>query len=246
MPNILIVDQLEQTGILMKSLLSRYYGVSLSEDFSEAMRKIETALFDIVIIELERRNADVETFIKEAKELLPELPIIGLTAHEENLQELSAVNMIARPFRSAALMQAIQNGLSVYNTNPVSYHRAMTYTAEITQSEDKSLSPLKCSITDLSLKGMMVEPAFTFPARTQQENEKIQFQQFFKTLCANGRISSKPVRTNILIKEQEPIKIEARIAFVDNSSLSIFRRAGLSFRETDAQKNRILELMKTA
>jgi len=248
MPNILIVDQLQETGALMKSLLSNYYGVSLSENTSEAIKKIETALFDVVIMELERLNSDSEKFIKETKEMLPQLPIIILSEHQDNLQSIDCLKLMRRPFRCAALMESIAEGLSRYNTGTdvSTHHRSITYNAEIFPNDNKSLTPLKCSIIDLSLMGMMIEPLIVFAGRSQ-ENEKTQFQTFFKTLCpdvTSGRIYSKPLHTNILIKEQEPLGLDARLAFVENSPDDVFKRAGLSFNDSSQQKNRLMELLK--
>ena len=88
MPNILIVDQLQQTGALMKSMLNNYYGVSLSDDFSEAMKKLETALFDMVVMEVERLNSDTEKFLNQTKEILPNLPILIMTEHQDNFKAI--------------------------------------------------------------------------------------------------------------------------------------------------------------
>ncbi|MFH0888463.1 MAG: hypothetical protein V1871_04575 [Planctomycetota bacterium] len=264
MANILIVDTLQETGSLMKSLLSNYYGVSLSENTSDAIKKIETALFDVVIMELEKLNPDAEKFIKETKEMLPQLPIIimsdhevtavrdaskgkALSEHQDNLQSLDCLKVMRRPFRCTALMESIADGLLKYNIGSEvnAHHRSMAYNVEISQNNNKTLIPLKCSIIDLSLKGMMIEPLTVFAGRSQ-ETEKNQFQSFFKTLCPEGRIYSKPLHTNILIKEQESIGLDASIAFVENSPGDIFNRAGLSFNDSNQQNNRLMELLKQA
>jgi hypothetical protein len=142
-------------------------------------------------------------------------------------------------------MESITEGLFRYNTTTEvsTHHRSITYNVEIFQNDNKSLTPLKCSIIDLSLMGMMIEPLMVFAGRSQ-ENEKTQFQSFFKTLCPEGRIYSKPLHTNILIKEQESIGLDARIAFIENNPDDIFKRAGLSFSDSNPQKNRLMELLK--
>lgn len=255
MANILIVDQLQETGALMKSLLSNYYGVSLSENTSDAIKKIETALFDVVIMKLERLNSDAEKFMKETKEMSPQLPIIIMSEHQDNLQSIDCFKVMRLPFRCAALMESIAEGLFRYNTSTEvsTRHRYITYNVEISQNDNKTLIPLKCSIIDLSLMGMMIEPLIVFAGRSQ-ESEETQFQSFFKTLCPGGRIYSKPLQTNILIKEQEPIGLNARIAFVENRPDDAFKRAGLSFNDSNTsdrmtsragqQKNRLMELLK--
>lgn len=245
MPNILIVDQLQQTGALMKSMLNNYYGVSLSDDFSEAMKKLETALFDLVVMEVERLNSDTQNFLRQAKEILPNLPVLILTEHQDNLQSIQSVKMIPRPFRCASLMGTIYEALSIPDTNTesVTFHRALTYTVEISASARAAGSGLKCSLTDLSRQGFMVEPAVPSPGRSA-ENDKVEFQNFFKTICPEGRVTSKPLHTNIIIKEQEPISLNSRIAFVEKGADEIFKRAGLSFVESDKQNTRLLELLK--
>ncbi|HLD35267.1 MAG TPA: hypothetical protein VJC37_00965 [Planctomycetota bacterium] len=246
MPNILIVDQLQQTGALMKSMLNNYYGVSLSEDFPEAMKKLETALFDLVLMEVERLNADTEKFLKQAKELLPNLPVLILTEHQESLQSIQSVKMIARPFRCASLMSTIYDSLSAQdttNTESVTFHRALTYTVEISASARATECGLKCSLTDLSHQGFMVEPAIPGPGRSA-ENDRTEFQNFFKTICPEGRIHSKPLYANIIIKEQEPIALNSRMAFVERGADDVFKRAGLSFLEPSKQNNRLMELLK--
>lgn len=246
MPNILIVDQLQQTGALMKSMLNNYYGVSLSDDFSGAMKKLETALFDLVVMEVERLNSDTEKFIKQAKEILPNLPVLILTEHQDNLQSIQSVKMISRPFRCASLMGTIYDALSMPNAataDNVTFHRALTYVVEIGNSERNSNGGLKCSLTDLSMQGFMVEPVIPSPGRSA-ENDKAEFQNFFKVVCPEGRISSKPLHANILIKEQEPIKLSSRIAFVEKGPDEVFKRAGLSFVESNKQNTRLLELLK--
>ena len=246
MPNILIVDQLQQTGALMKSMLSNYYGVSLSEDFPEAMKKLETALFDLVVMEVERLNSDTEKFLKQAKEILPNLPVLILTEHQDNLQSIQPVKMIPRPFRCASLMGTVYDVLAAQNTTnteSVTYHRALTYTVDISASARASEGGLKCSLTDLSQQGFMVEPAIPGPGRSA-ENDRAEFQNFFKTICPEGRIHSKPLHANIIIKEQEPIALSSRVAFVERGADESFKRAGLSFIEPSRQNSRLLELLK--
>jgi len=245
MPNILIVDQLQQTGALMKSMLNNYYGVSLSDDFSEAMKKLETALFDLVVMEVERLNSDTQNFLKQAKEILPNLPVLILTEHQDNLQSIQSVKMIPRPFRCASLMGTVYEALSTPDTNTesVTFHRALTYTIEISASARAVGSGLKCSLTDLSRQGFMVEPAVPSPGRSA-ENDRAEFQNFFKGICPEGRVTSKPLHASIIIKEQEPISLNSRIAFVERGADEIFKRAGLSFVESDKQNTRLLELLK--
>ncbi|MEW6026922.1 MAG: hypothetical protein AB1599_06485 [Planctomycetota bacterium] len=263
MPNILIVDQLQQTGALMKSMLSNYYGVSLSEDFSGAMKKLETALFDMVVMEVERLNQDTQEFLKGAKGILPNLPILILTEHQDSLQSIQnarpahkpgekcddpnsgvmcGVTMIPRPFRCASLMGTIYDALSAPNAESVTFHKALTYTVAISASARSAESGLKCSLTDLSNHGFMVEPAMPAPGRSA-DNDKAEFQNFFRGICPEGKVSSKPLYTNIIIKEQEPIAFNSRIAFVERGADEIFKRAGLSFVESK-QDQRLLQLLK--
>ena len=246
MPNILIVDQLQQTGALMKSMLNNYYGVSLSDDFSEAMKKLETALFDMVVMEVERLNSDTEKFLNQTKEILPNLPILIMTEHQDNFQAIKSVKMIARPFRCANLMSTIYDTLSAQesvSTESVTFHRALTYTVEISASARASENGLKCSLTDLSHQGFMVEPAIPGPGRSA-ENDRTEFQNFFKTICPEGRIHSKPLYANIIIKEQEPIAFNSRVAFVERGADELFKKAGLSFLKSNKQNPRLLELLK--
>lgn len=246
MPNILIVDQLEQTGALIKSVLNNYYGVSLSADFPGAMKNLETALFDLVLMEAERLNADTEKFIRQAKEFLPNLPVLILTEHEESFKGLSAVRMISRPFRCANLMSAVYEALCASESGAAesaTYHRALTYLVEMSASERNAEGGLKCSLTDLSRQGFMVEPAAPSPGRSAQ-NDKAEFQRFFKSICPEGRVSSKPLYARILMKEQEPIKINSRIAFVEQGPDDVFKRAGMSFIDAARQDVRLLEFLK--
>ena len=146
------------------------------------------------------------------------------------------------------------------NTESIIYHRVLTYTVEISASEHRSdrdserrsagglkcslARSLRCSLTDLSHQGFMVEPAIPFPGRSA-ENDRAEFQNFFKTICPEGRIHSKPLHTSIIIKEQEPIALSSRVAFVEKGADESFKRAGLNFADSDKQqKNRLVELLK--
>jgi CheY-like chemotaxis protein len=239
------MDALQETGALIKSMLGNYYGVSLSDDFASATRKIETALFDVVVMELERVNSDVKEFITKTKELLPNLPIIIISEHQDNLQSLGCFKIVPRPFRFANMMQAISEGIVVSQMDKTAtYHRSITYQVEISQKVSKVMEILKATLTDLSTCGMLVEPLVVFPGRSQ-DNEKKQFQDFFRTLCPEGRVVSKPLQTRIILKE-EPLCLETRLAFIENTADDIYKKAGLRFQDNCLSNNRLMEILKSA
>ncbi|MDI6732667.1 MAG: response regulator [Planctomycetota bacterium] len=248
MQNILIVDHLQETGVLIKSILSSYYGTSLSEDFSDAVKKIETGLFDLVIMEVERLNSDTGKFVERVRNLIPQFPIIVISGKAEDLHSLNNVEFLTRPFRCVNLMESIYKAISSLHTQSGetnTCHYSITYSVEISMAEQKSSSVLKCSLVDLSLKGFLAEPLLPLPCRSAGNN-RVEFQDFFKTLCPESRLPSKPLYTHILLKEQEPLTLSSHLAFIERRADDTAKKAGFSFTDPDEIKNKLLELLGTS
>lgn len=225
MPNILVVDGADQSCALVKSvLMGQDYGVSVSTTYEDALNKLETGLFDLVCLDTEDKS--YAKFLKSAREVWADLPIIALT--ENPLPEIKEVfRCIPKPLSLSLFTRTVREGIEQLNTlGQKPSHRRLNLPAELSAGKEN----IKCRLTELSLKGAWVEPD-----GTPTEPFTNFFQKKVEKIIASFRK-----------KEEEFIKIITRLAFTELSPDTQLKRAGLIFPTLTPQETQLLEGLITA
>ncbi|MBI4711841.1 MAG: response regulator transcription factor [Planctomycetes bacterium] len=219
MPNVLIVDPADNSGAILKGFINTCYGASVSGDLTEALHKIETALFDAVVIDISGSAGAALKFISQARKILPALPIIGITDAKEPAGAITKT--INHPVRAITIIRSLRDALK---TDAETYHRELSATANISAGRGSDAA-IRCSLTDLSLKGIIVEPGQPIPCKDNQKEEEL-FQSFFRKQWADKKSNLLAV---IPIKGSNEVKLNGRIAFVEQDAAESIRRVGLGF-----------------
>ncbi|MFH1228338.1 MAG: hypothetical protein V1701_10625 [Planctomycetota bacterium] len=238
MPNVLIIDAAQDSGILLKGILNNYYGVSISESYSEAINKIETALFDAVVIDAPKVNPETSKLISDIKKLIPHLPIIGVPDNESSLEEFAQV--INHPINAIKFLKIVHDGIN-QNQNGKSLHRELSYTTEI-YAGSNAAEAIKCRLVNLSLNGMLVEN-FVPAIGGDIKKERVKFNSFFSTLVGNKK---NKFTASLSIKQDNPAKFMAHIAFIDREPNDSIRNIGFGFDNLKQDERQILENLLSA
>jgi CheY-like chemotaxis protein len=222
MLNILVVDPNGDYGSLVKGvLMSKHFGVSVSMELSEAQDKINTGLFDIICVDTDSPKAN--SFINEASILVPDAPIITLSEKADALK--TVFRNITKPISLADLIKAVREGTTRLDDMKYAFaHKGLVLPAELAAGKEQ----IKCRITELGVKGALVEP---FEAAAEPLK---QFAQFFTQKL-------KKFTTSLLNKDQTILKVTANLAYTEQSPDLNIRRAGLVFQAISADERKILE-----
>jgi CheY-like chemotaxis protein len=110
---VLVVDDNEELRGLLQQILSKSYRVSTAEDGYAALTKIvqDKERFDVVVTDLKMPNVNGIALMQSLPEGLPVIVISGFLQREEfrrALKELSPFAVFEKPFKTAALKEAIQ------------------------------------------------------------------------------------------------------------------------------------------
>ncbi|MCF8049777.1 MAG: response regulator [Desulfobacterales bacterium] len=112
--HVLLVDDEEDFLDIMKERLSaRGMEVSTETSAEKALKRIESELFDALILDLKMPGIDGLEALKRAKKLRPELQVILLTGHasiEKGVEaiKLGAMDFVEKPADLEALSEKIK------------------------------------------------------------------------------------------------------------------------------------------
>ncbi len=112
--HVLLVDDEEDFLDIMKERLSaRGMEVSTETSAERALKRIESELFDALILDLKMPGIDGMEALKRAKKLRPELQVILLTGHasvEKGVEaiKLGAMDFVEKPADLEALSEKIK------------------------------------------------------------------------------------------------------------------------------------------
>ena len=120
MANILIVDLLEESAYLLRSLLrGRGHAVSIAIAAAEAQAKLETGLFDTLVMDLCEVNKERIAIGRFANDTLPGLPLVALTTQKEEakIEGIELFGKLYRPIQGARVNdvcdRAVRHALSL-------------------------------------------------------------------------------------------------------------------------------------
>lgn len=112
--NVLLVEDDETIGrSLAQALESQGYAVTLAPDGAAARTAFRTASPDLVVLDLGLPDVDGVDLCREFGAMLPDLPILVLTARHEEADivvslDAGAVDYVTKPFRLAELLARIR------------------------------------------------------------------------------------------------------------------------------------------
>lgn len=218
MSNVLIVDPADNSGAMLKGFINNCYAASISSDLDEALSKVETTLFDAVVINLNGSAGAAQKFINQARKILPALPVIGITDDKEP----SGIKVVNHPVRAITIIRSLNDALKA---GAETYHRELLATANISAGSAKRDEAIRCSLTDVSLKAIIVEPGQPIPCKDNQKEEEL-FQSFFRKHWADKKSTLLAV---IPLKGSNEVKLNGRIAFVEQDAAESIRRVSLGF-----------------
>jgi DNA-binding NtrC family response regulator len=109
---LLVDDEMEFLELMEERLTARGIEVATSSSAEEALKKIETDLFDAVILDLQMPGIDGLEALKQIKERRPEIQVILLTGHatvEKGVEaiKLGAMDFVEKPANLEALEEKI-------------------------------------------------------------------------------------------------------------------------------------------
>lgn len=110
---LLVDDEQDFLDIMKERLSSRGMEVSTETSPEEALKRIESELFDALILDLQMPGIDGLEALKRAKKLRPELQVILLTGHasiEKGVEaiKLGAMDFVEKPADLEALSEKIK------------------------------------------------------------------------------------------------------------------------------------------
>ncbi|MCX6538965.1 MAG: response regulator [Acidobacteria bacterium] len=116
-PRVLVVDDEAAIRELMtKTLALAEYEVEEAPDGRAALGLIRTSAFDLLITDLKMPGMDGLALIRDARRLVPTLPVIIMTAFSTEASAIEAANLgvagyLTKPFRIARILGTIAKAL---------------------------------------------------------------------------------------------------------------------------------------
>lgn len=241
MKNVLVVDPTDSCANLLRSILiGKDYGVSLVSRYKDAMRRIETGLFDVVFLTIEKDQKE-DRFVHEALKLIPPLPIIAVSDEGVGLasdpsKQSDFFSHIRRPINIRKVISVVDSAIKELLSNIEDRREYVRKTIDMLVRVSWKKKSLTCKATNLSLGGVQVEP---------QERASKQLKEFFKFFELKG-IEKKPGR--VYFEKEKELKLKYNIAYKDFSPSGKLRHVGLSFADVKEKVKEILmkKLLKVA
>ncbi|MDT0678434.1 sigma-54-dependent transcriptional regulator [Autumnicola musiva] len=138
MTKILLVEDDVAFGTMLKTfLVKRNYNVELVFSASEALKKISSLKFDMVITDVRLPDQSGLDILKEAKSVNFSTQVIVMTSYAEismavKAMKFGAFDYVSKPFRPESILQTIENALS---TSAVQQEEALEDHVEQPKSE---------------------------------------------------------------------------------------------------------------
>jgi DNA-binding NtrC family response regulator len=114
MNKILVVDDEESVREVLKSMIEAGgYGADTAVDGEDGLEKIKAENYSLVICDINMPVLDGVGFLKKAKEIFPDLPIVFVTAFGKDKIILDAMKLgladyLEKPFRMNDVMDIIK------------------------------------------------------------------------------------------------------------------------------------------
>jgi excisionase family DNA binding protein len=116
-PRILVVDdEASIREMLQRTLAMAEYDVEVAADGRSALDRMRRSSYDLLITDLKMPGMDGITFIREARRLRPDLPVVIITGFSTEASAIEAVNLgvtgyLTKPFRIPKVLAAAARAL---------------------------------------------------------------------------------------------------------------------------------------
>ena len=109
---LLVDDEVDFLEIMEERLSARGVDVVISESAEDALKRIDTGIFDVVILDLQMPGMNGLEVLKRIKERHPEIQVILLTGHatvEKGVEaiRLGAIDFVEKPANLEVLKEKI-------------------------------------------------------------------------------------------------------------------------------------------
>jgi CheY-like chemotaxis protein len=125
-PSVLLADDNEATCTLLTALLHRDFNVEAALDGAEAIERLRTRRYAVVLLDLRMPQADgfaVLDFLKEQQPaMLPRVLVVTAAVSARDLQRAAAYGLcgvITKPFEVESLLATVKKCASVDDGNPL-------------------------------------------------------------------------------------------------------------------------------
>jgi len=229
MANVLIVDLLEASAYLIRSLLrGRGHAASIAVSTAEAHAKLETGLFDTVVADLSDASDESLAIVQYANDLLPGMPVVGLVRAEteSKIVGVDIFGKFHRPIRGTEVNKAVDRavqhalGLGIRRKTP-RIDVDFPLTIEI---EGNSIA---ARVSDISPRGFAIDAG--------SEASEITAFGGLELLAGGGRIRAK-----MQPQKSPSFDISGRVAFIDRGRRSGGRMIGVVFESIEGAGNEYL------
>ena len=116
MKKILVAEDNDSNYILMSYILKKYYEYDRAKNGQEAVEKVESGQFDLVLMDIKMPVMDGLTATKEIRKFNQDIPVIALTANafdsDRSLADEAGCNdFLAKPVSSESCLKSIKKFL---------------------------------------------------------------------------------------------------------------------------------------
>lgn len=116
MKKILVAEDNDSNYILMSYILKKYYEYDRAKNGQEAVEKVESGQFDLVLMDIKMPVMDGLTATKEIRKFNQDIPVIALTANAFDSDRLLADeagcnDFLSKPVSSESCLKAIKKFL---------------------------------------------------------------------------------------------------------------------------------------
>ncbi|MCD4699998.1 MAG: response regulator [Phycisphaerae bacterium] len=118
---ILIVDDLQDVRDMLSDILGALgYEAQTANDGTEALAKLESDPFDMVISDVKMPTMDGLSLLKSVKQRSPDFPVLQIAGHQSSTAVGEAVHyradgFLQKPFRIGQLSEAVERALNGSN-----------------------------------------------------------------------------------------------------------------------------------
>ena len=116
-PRILVVDDEQAVrDLLAKTLTMADYDVDAAPDGASAIERLHAVEYDLLITDLKMPGMDGLSVIREARRIMPDLPVIIITGYSTEASAIEAINLgvagyLTKPFRLPRILAAMLRAL---------------------------------------------------------------------------------------------------------------------------------------
>ncbi len=233
MANILVIDLLEESAYLLRSLIrAKGHAVSIAISEAESVAKLETGLFDVVVADLCEPTETNLGLCMHANNLLPGLPIVALT-HEQEQDKIKGIEIfskILRPIRGAQVNKAVEDAAQ-YAANLGARRQSNRIEVNIPLHVRIGGESVRARVTDLSQKG------FALDAHDKKDPD-------LESLNRLNEIAPKEVLdVEMQPSKGEKYKLRGRVAFVDPNRRFSGKMIGVVFEELEEETRHYIKTL---